>query len=163
MRGIGKRNLNPRHGWRAWTIGGMLMALTALLTLGVRTCNLMRMPDGHMALVSVADGDSMTLRDNKGRHVRVRMIGIDTPELGTAASFRSALFAAELLESAQRIRLEPDPDKPMDKFGRTLGWVWLTDAEGNETLLNEVMIKSGHADLYRDVSPKAKYYKRLVR
>lgn len=106
------------------------------------------------------DGDTAWFRDERGQVIKVRFIGIDAPETGSAEYFSSGLLAARLLEGAQGIELEPDPGKPQDKHGRMLAWIWLTMADGSELLLQEEMLKAGKAELYRDASG-SKYYERL--
>jgi endonuclease YncB( thermonuclease family) len=109
-------------------------------------------------LVRVSDGDTVVLQDARARVYKVRLCGIDTPELGVADGFRAALRAAELLESARRIELEPQLSKPRlgrralsrDKYGRCLGWVWVIPNRGAELLLNEELLRSGMAGLYEN-------------
>ncbi|MCH7472388.1 thermonuclease family protein [bacterium] len=115
-----------------------------------------------VTLIKVSDGDTIRVRDGRGNNIKVRLVGIDTQELGTAASFRSALFAAEMLEGAREIHLEPEPSKPVDKYGRTLGWVWVVTPDGNEVLLQEELLRAGLAELYRDAKG-SKHYSRLER
>lgn len=148
--------------WLAWLRIGVMLVIILGGFAGWRTCYWERPPDDsqHVALAKVVDGDTIRVRTMRGEELKVRLIGIDTPELGTAASFRSALKCAELLENAKSIRLEPDPETPRDKYGRILGWVFIETAEGNELLLQEEIVKSGLADLYRDAAG-SKYYTRL--
>lgn len=115
----------------------------------------------RVTLVRVSDGDTVVVKDAAGRDIKVRLIGVDAPELGTAASFRSALFVAELAEAAGELRLEPDPHRSHDKYGRVLGWLWVTSVDGQSLLLNEELIRQGHATFYEDTSPRAKYYDRV--
>jgi micrococcal nuclease len=143
-----------------------LAALWALLlaVLGFGAYELQQLrqaPPDVVQLVRVSDGDTIVVKDSQQRHFKVRMIGVDAPELGTAASFRSALFAAELCEAAREIRIEPEPTRPADKYGRTLGWVWLTTRDGKKLLLNEQMIARGNAQLFEGTSRSVKYYERL--
>jgi endonuclease YncB( thermonuclease family) len=86
---------------------------------------------------------------------------VDAPELGTAASFRCALFCAEQLEAAHRIHIEPEPSKPKDKYGRTLAWVWYTDSADEERLLNAEVIDAGYAEVFSGTSERVKYWDRL--
>ena len=132
--------------------------------LGARTCGYFsgeRPARFQVSLAKTIDGDTIRVT-YRGEEIKVRLIGIDTPELGTAASFRSALFCAELLEAAKKIELEPDPKRPKDKYQRTLGLVWVTPPLGKTVLLQEELIREGLADLYRD-SKGTKYYSRLER
>ena len=118
------------------------------------------MPD-VVTLVRVSDGDTVVVEDSDGKQIKVRLIGVDAPELGTAASFRSALYAAELCEKAREIRIEPEPTRSTDKYGRVLGWVWLTMPDGERRLLNHEMIHSGNAARYEPTSHSVKYYNQL--
>ena len=171
-KGTGRTGGKPRaggrrRGWLVW-----LRIVVALVVVGggllsLRVCDfswLTGKPAGkvRVQLVRVADGDTITVRSARGAEIKVRLVGIDTPELGTAASFRSALFAAELLESAKEIWLEPDTKRATDKYGRTLGWVWVITPEGAELLLQEELIRAGLAELYRDAEG-SKHYRRLER
>lgn len=150
--------------WFTWLRVVVVLLLLGGMLIGYRNCAALftQQPDGKqpVTLVRVADGDTIVVRPSRGENIRVRLIGIDTPELGTAASFRSALLAAELLEGARVIHLEPDPAKPRDKYGRTLGWVWIETADGKELLLQEELIRAGLAELYRDAMG-SKYFLRL--
>ncbi|MEZ5337274.1 MAG: thermonuclease family protein [bacterium] len=101
-------------------------------------------------LQKTVDGDTAWFTDQAGNEIKVRFIGIDAPESGSAAFFASGLAAATLLEQATRIELEVEPGKPEDRHGRMLAWVWLTMPDGNTLLLQEEMLRSGHAELYRD-------------
>ena len=108
--------------------------------------------DAHRARVrSVVDGD--TVRVDIGRRVTtVRLLGIDTPEVGdrhdsSAGPQPFAREAADFTRRAlqgQRVRLEYDPVQRVDKYGRTLAYVFLDDG----TFLNRELLRSGLAHLY---------------
>jgi endonuclease YncB( thermonuclease family) len=161
----------PKKTTRTWFT--WLRLLIAVLVLGGAFIGMRACPTGctwggkqpsrqRVSVIKVTDGDTIHVRDSRGVEIKVRLIGIDAPELGTAASFRSALYAAELVEGAREVWLEPDPGKPLDKYGRTLGWVFVVTPEGDELLLQEELIRAGLADLYRDAKG-SKYYDRLER
>jgi micrococcal nuclease len=114
-----------------------------------------------VTLVRVSDGDTLVVSDSSGREVKVRLVGVDAPELGTAASFRSALYTAELCEAAREIRLEPEPTRDTDKYGRVLAWVWLTLPDGKRKLLNHELIHSGNARRFEPTRRNVKYYDQL--
>lgn len=104
----------------------------------------------EVELERVVDGDTAWFRDARGREIKARFIGIDAPESGSAAYFRSGLAAAELLEQATLITLEPEPSKPEDRHGRMLAWIWLEMPDGSSLLLQEEMMRLGMAELFRD-------------
>jgi len=112
-------------------------------------------PDGYR-VTHVVDGDTFDIDDN-GETVRVRVIGIDTPEVygpdapecyGEEASER----AKELLDNAI-VTLESDPSQDVaDRYDRRLAHVVLSDG----TQFGELMVKGGFAQAYTYRSP-AKY------
>src|SRR3989338_3345328 len=76
-------------------------------------------PDSLFEVVKVVDGDTLDVRAKEGV-VRLRLIGIDTPEIhgkkecyGPEASAR----AKALLEK-KRVRIETDPAQKEDRYRR---------------------------------------------
>jgi micrococcal nuclease len=99
----------------------------------------------------VADGDTFYCRDGR----KVRLIGIDTPELAQGADGRLARDALRrLLPEGRTVRLELDA-APRDRYGRLLAHVWAGDQ-----LVNEAMVRGGWAMLYT-VPPNVRYVRRL--
>jgi micrococcal nuclease len=97
----------------------------------------------------VIDGDTIDVEKN-GVSVRVRLIGMDTPEtvdprrpvecFGKEASGK----AKELLEG-KLVRLETDPSQGRyDRYKRMLVYVYLSDG----TFFNKGMISDGYAHEY---------------
>lgn len=100
-------------------------------------------------VTKVVDGDTLDILDGS-KTIRLRLIGIDTPEtvdprkpvqcFGIEASNK----AKELLLNKQ-ISLEFDPSQgTLDKYGRTLAYVFLPDG----THYNKWMILNGYAHEY---------------
>jgi micrococcal nuclease len=100
-------------------------------------------------VVEVIDGDTLDV-EVSGKVVRLRLIGIDTPEtkdprkpiecFGQEASVR----AHELL-NGQAVELEADSSQDdQDQYGRLLRYVWLPDGR----LFNQEMIAQGYAFEY---------------
>lgn len=79
-------------------------------------------------VVSITDGDTLRARLADGRRERVRVIGIDTPELrprdgGSPECFaRAATERLSKLVLRRGVRLEPDREA-RDRFGRSLFYV----------------------------------------
>jgi micrococcal nuclease len=94
----------------------------------------------------VVDGDTIDLRIG-GRDERVRMIGIDTPELhtddGTPECFaREATdFTAGELPVGSTVRLERDI-VGRDDYGRLLAYVY---RRADDLLINELVVEGGFA------------------
>lgn len=104
---------------------------------------------GSYRVVKVDDGDTIVV-DWNGQKRTIRLIGMDTPEVvdprkpvqcfGREASARGH----QLLEN-QNIKIETDPlVGELDKYGRTLAYVFLPDG----TLYNQTMIADGFAHEY---------------
>ena len=86
-------------------------------------------------LVSVDDGDTLTIRWSKGDLETVRILGIDTPEtrhLEHDIPFdqpfgpEARAFAAGVFANAQSVELLRA--KTLDPYGRTLGYVFVNGA-----------------------------------
>lgn len=92
----------------------------------------------------VYDGD--TFETDTGE--RVRFLGINSPEVahhGREAEpygAESTVWLKELLHR-KTVRLVIDVDEPIDRYGRTLAWVYLLDG----TLVNELALSTGNAKL----------------
>ena len=110
-------------------------------------------PPSPCVVERIADGDTFSCRDGR----KVRLIGIDTPELGQGESGRQARRAlARLVPPGSSVRLERDV-APRDRYGRELAHVW-----SGSRLVNEALVLDGWAVLYT-VPPNVKYADRLER
>ncbi len=91
----------------------------------------------------VNDGDTITVRVN-GRSERIRLIGIDAPEMGQFPwGVKAKRHLQEILSSSREVFLEFDVDR-RDKYGRLLAYV----RTGDGRLINEEMVKDGYAVLF---------------
>ncbi len=103
-------------------------------------------------VVKIADGDTVTML--VGDHqVRIRLFGIDAPELGQDYSRKSKEALADLV-FGKEVRVVVH-DK--DRYGRTVGDIYVGD-----TYVNEKMIKDGWAWNYARYS-KSKHFADLER
>jgi len=87
----------------------------------------------------VTDGDTINLAELG----RVRLIGIDTPEVyfGVECYGREASdFVKGLLPAGRRVYYEVGPEE-RDRFGRALAYVWLGDGR----FLNRLLVARGFA------------------
>ena len=114
---------------------------------------------GNILVERVLDGDTMVLLAGQSARApdgqaldgaRVRLIGVDTPELGREteppACFANEAwaFTKEAVEG-RLVRLEYDFENGLrDNFGRILGYVRV---EG--MVLNEVLVAQGYARVFR--------------
>lgn len=128
-----------------------LAILAAALVVGP-LASTARADDGGRALVSaIVDGDTIHVALG-GRTTIVRLLGIDTPELhdrnDPAAppqplAREAADFTRHML-AGKHVRLEFEPDDRLDRFGRTLAYVFLDDG----TLCNRELVRQGYARAY---------------
>ena len=92
----------------------------------------------------VNDGDTITVRI--GRELeRIRLIGIDAPEMGQEPwGLRAREHLKALINSSSRdVTLEYDVVR-RDKYDRLLSYVWTKDRK----MLNAEMLKDGYAVLF---------------
>lgn len=105
-------------------------------------------------VVSVADGDTITV-DIAGTVERVRLIGIDSPEIsGPVECFgpEAADFAKSLLTGTS-VELAADPTQDdRDRYGRLLRYVQLPDG----TDVNATLVAGGYAYEYTYDKPYAR-------
>jgi micrococcal nuclease len=107
-------------------------------------------------VLSVYDGDTVTLMIDQGmKHfarVKVRMIGIDTPEIRTKdlEEKKRGYEAKDYLKSRIEGKTVIVQTLKKGKFGRWLGVLWSYDADMDELgeSLNDEMIRMGHAKAY---------------
>lgn len=112
---------------------------------------------GTYEVIRAVDGDTV-LVDIDGEEVRVRLIGVDTPESvstdeekNTAEGKEASEYTAEQLAGKQ-IYLEYD-EGLTDTYGRTLAYVYLEDGE---TMFNKTLLEQGYARVMT-VEPNTKY------
>lgn len=96
-------------------------------------------------VVGITDGDTIRVRVD-GRTERVRVIGIDTPELDGRQCFaREAASAMQSLAQSRSVALEADPTQAdRDRYGRLLRHVVLPDGR----LAAQVLIAGGYGREY---------------
>lgn len=104
-------------------------------------------------VVKVIDGDTIDVL-KEGVVTRLRIIGMDTPELHDPRKpvqcfARAAADEAHRMLDGQYVRLEYQPDDIIDKYGRTLAYVFLLDGTNYE----DYMIRSGYAHEYTYQKP----------
>jgi micrococcal nuclease len=119
-------------------------------------------PGGPAAQVlRVVDGDTFHVVRN-GRDVTIRLIGIDTPEVGwyggdtECFGSNAGLFLRTLL-AGERVVLEFDADRT-DPYGRTLAYAYLDDGR----MVNLLLVRRGFAEV-TIYEPNDRYEDELVR
>jgi micrococcal nuclease len=130
---------------------------------------------GEKAVVKkIFDGDTIAVI-SCGKYVKVRLIGIDTPEnrenektlrdsgrsgkdvkIIISQGKQATAFVKSVLRKGDTITLEFDIEKH-DKYGRTLAYVYLSDGR----MLNDIIISSGYASPLT-IAPNTKYKNRFL-
>jgi micrococcal nuclease len=89
-----------------------------------------------LAVAGVTDGDTIKVRIN-GTTERIRVIGIDTPELNPRECYaQQAASRMQSLVQSKSVRLTADPTQgDRDRYGRLLRHVWLPDGRSVAQLL----------------------------
>lgn len=104
-------------------------------------------------VLRVHDGDTLHLAfdENPSTSLKVRLIGIDTPELddpSTAQQAQRAKVELERLVNNNPIWVQVGID-PTDQYGRTLAYLWTVDPATHpelESMVNYQMIATGYAE-----------------
>lgn len=108
----------------------------------------------YVALITdVHDGDSVTADIDLGfktwqRGVKIRLLGINAPELNTyAGKTVAAWLRAELLGKVVQIETVKNKSNvdQTEKYGRWLGTIWQSDSDDDITSINERMLAHGLA------------------
>ncbi len=94
----------------------------------------------------VADGDTLRVELDSGREERVRLLGIDAPELNPAECFGGEARArARALADGQRVRLVLDATQgERDRFERVLAYVLLGESDD----LGRRLVTEGYASVF---------------
>lgn len=121
-------------------------------TVTIQPFNNIAMNETQLVLVTrVIDGDTIEIEDG----TRVRLLGIDTPELGQCAGSQASSATSDLVLNKQ-VRLETDIQLK-DKYGRTLAHVFVSG-----THVNEELVKAGLATILT-IPPNVKYIDKLLK
>ena len=95
-------------------------------------------------VVSVHDGDTITILTEK-EQIKIRLFGIDAPELKQAYGKKSKQFLSNLI-AGQIVEVKENGN---DRYGRTIGTISLNGED-----INAQMVENGYAWAYRRFSKK---------
>ena len=95
-------------------------------------------------VVSIHDGDTITVLQGK-QQIKVRLFGIDAPELKQPYGKKSKQFLANLI-AGEVVEVEGNGE---DRYKRTIGTIYLNGAD-----INAQMVENGYAWAYRKFSKK---------
>jgi micrococcal nuclease len=97
----------------------------------------------RVAVVDVTDGDSIVVTSGDGTKTRLRMIGVDAPEMSDKSywSDRATDYTRARLGNGRMVTLKLDGTQTRDRYGRLLAYVYVTDADN----VNLALVRDGHA------------------
>ena len=111
----------------------------------------------HAIVVNVVDGDTITIRSTDGLVKPLRYVGVSAPEDQANVCFgRAATEFNRSLLLGKQVLLERDVSD-MDKYGRLLRYVYLTDGR----MVNEELVKAGYAQVTTFL-PDVRHAQRLL-
>lgn len=131
------------HKFGLWNKGWSVIILALIFTLLAPGCS--KIDENAVLVTRIIDGDTIEIEDR----VKVRYIGIDTPEIGEPY-YLEAKEANLKLVGGKRIQLEKDVEDK-DEYGRLLRYVWVA-----ETMVNAELVRLGYAYSY-SYPPNLKY------
>jgi micrococcal nuclease len=109
-----------------------LRILGALVAAGVLAASAAGAGAGRFALhgtvTRVVDGDTVHVRLASGADERVRLIGIDTPEVGRCGAAAATALARRLADGRAVVLLGDPTQATRDRYGRLLAYVWISGA-----------------------------------
>lgn len=128
------------------------IALLALLLLACLPAGARAVDFVEGEVVSIADGDTLTVLDRGKRQHRVRLLGIDAPERSQDFGERARQSLADLVFRKQIHVVVPKPDR----YGRLLGKVMIGGTDVNLEQLRAGMAwyyRQYEADVFKDDRP----------
>lgn len=99
------------------------------------------------------DGDTFNVGTCGGESVR--LLGVNAPEIAHDETEQDECYGAEAaawledLLAGEQIRLSFDVECT-DRYDRTLAYAWLEDDDGDEILVNALLVREGMARVYED-------------
>lgn len=135
-----------------------------IITISITYCNSERNRDeltGFLKVTKVVDGDTFWVDDGSEKGLKIRLIGVNTPETVHPQKpveyyGREASDYVKSVLAGNKVKLKFDVTR-VDRYGRTLAYVYLKDG----TFLNADLIKKGYGQAMT-VPPNVKYSDRFV-
>ena len=109
--------------------------ITKFLAIFIIACPLFAFP---AKVIKISDGDTITILQGK-QQIKVRLFGIDAPELEQPYGKKSKQFLANLI-AGEVVEVEP---KGKDRYKRTLGIIYYKGQD-----INAQMVLNGYAWAY---------------
>ncbi|HLO60271.1 MAG TPA: thermonuclease family protein [Bacteroidales bacterium] len=135
----------------------------ALLFLGSCTSSISPPVNELYSVTRVVDGDTFWAYNPQEGEIKIRLIGLDAPEIHKTAKKNIGYYGTEStryleqLVGGKNVRLEFDAGK-YDRYKRVLAYVYLEDG----TFVNAELIRQGYATVLT-VPPNVKYADEFVK
>jgi len=114
-------------------------------------------------VTAVYDGDTIKVRFESGLEKKVRLIGIDTPEIESLKEeerFKALMARRFAFYYLYRKKIELSYDwERKDKYGRILAYVWTK----NNNLFNEFILKKGFAYVFLKYPFRRDYREKFIK
>lgn len=104
--------------------------------------------NNQVSVVSIQDGDTVTVKTKSNKKIKIRMYGIDAPELSQSYGKKSKEHLEKLLKNKNITYKTAN----VDSYGRTVATIYAGDIN-----VNYEMIKSGYAWHYKHYYKSKKY------
>ncbi|MFV2059433.1 MAG: thermonuclease family protein [Gammaproteobacteria bacterium] len=134
----------------AFFISTLLFLNPVVSAATTRACTLApeQKADETVTVSYVHDGDTLKLRDGR----KLRIIGINTPELGNdnngnkaePLALKARDFLRNLIKKSEAIQIRYGVQKN-DRYGRLLAHIFVTDKQGHRENISAVMLENGLA------------------
>ena len=100
-------------------------------------------------ITEITDGDTLDFRIMNGPNITIRLSLVDTPERGQPGYEEASEFAATVCPVGSDAIFVQDSWQIVDKYDRSLGLVYC-----NDMMLNEMLLSSGHAEIFKFIVMK---------
>jgi micrococcal nuclease len=136
MTGGNRQMLGTLMGRGRHLLGSLLIAALLALPLPASSAPMLQ-----GKVVRVSDGDTLVVQVDPNRQEKVRLVGIDTPEMAQEPWGERAKAFTERLALGKMVRLETDV-QPRDQYGRLLAYAYV-----GKTFINDELVRQGYAML----------------
>lgn len=109
-------------------------------------------PDRTESVACVLDGDTFDIKQCGENGERIRMLGIDAPEIAHEDE-PADCWGYEATAELDRVLSNEEVLLTFDRectgiYGRTLAYVWIDEGEDGFLLVNQWMLQEGHARVF---------------
>ena len=141
----------------------VFLGISLLFLMSIHSLPVLGQSTNWYRVSKFVDGDTFWVQDARGGELKVRLIGVDTPESRNSGRKTVEYYGKEAaayvkaLVGNKRLRLEYDVSRT-DRYKRTLAYVYLEDG----TFLNAHLVREGYARVLT-VPPNVKFAESFVR